>query len=87
MKLFFIIVRDSDGETVSQALVDRGYRVTRVASTGGFLKRGNVTLMSGVEDERVHDVLGLLREICAPAEPGQKRATIFVVDMPLFEQI
>ena len=43
MKLMFVIVRDIDAGDVVQALVENKYRVTRVASTGGFLRRGNVT--------------------------------------------
>lgn len=87
MKLLMIIVRDVDGATALQKLVESGYRVTRMASTGGFLRRGNVTLMTGVEDAKVHDVIELLREVCCPPENGQHRATVFAVDMPYFEQI
>ncbi len=87
MKLLFVIVRDQDGENVIQALVDRGLRVTRVASTGGFLKRGNLTLMLGVEAEKVDQVLAILRTTCGPEADGQHRATVFVVDMTYFEQV
>ncbi len=87
MKLMFMVVRDMDGDNVLQALVDNGYRVTRVASTGGFMRHGNVTLMTGVEGEKVQAVIDLLRETCCPAEGSQHRATVFVVDLPYFEQI
>jgi uncharacterized protein YaaQ len=87
MKLMFVIIRDIDDENVIHELVQQGYRVTRVASTGGFLKRGNVTLMIGVEEEKVEPVFELLRKICRPAESGQHQATVFVVNMPHFEQI
>ena len=87
MKLLMIIVRDVDGAVVTQTLVENGCRITRMASTGGFLRRGNTTLMTGVEDEKVHEVIELLRKVCCPAEDGQHRATVFAVDMPYFEQI
>lgn len=87
MKLIFIIVRDVDGDNVLQGLVDNGNRVTRVASTGGFLRHGNVTLMTGIEDSKVQNVIELLRGICRPSDETQHRATVFVVDMPYFEQI
>ena len=87
MKLIFAIVRDTDDRAVIDALITRTYRVTRVASTGGFLRRGNVTLMIGVEAEQVQPVLDLIRETCPTPEPGMNRATVFVVDMPHFEQI
>jgi uncharacterized protein YaaQ len=87
MKLMFVIVRDVDGDNVLQGLVEKGFRVTRVASTGGFLHHGNVTMMTGVEDNQVEHVIQLLKEICCPSDEGQHRATVFVVDMPFFEQI
>jgi uncharacterized protein YaaQ len=87
MKLMFVIIRDQDDDNVVQALVENSYRVTRVASTGGFLRHGNVTLMIGVENEKVQAVIDLLRQTCCPPEASQHRATIFVVDMPFFEQI
>jgi uncharacterized protein YaaQ len=87
MKLMIVIVRDTDDENVIQVLVKNDFRVTRMASTGGFLKRGNVTLLIGVESGKVDAVIDLLRDTCRPAEPEQHRATVFVVDMPYFEQI
>jgi uncharacterized protein YaaQ len=87
MKLMIIILRDSDGETAVQELVQHEYRVTRMASTGGFLRRGNSTLLVGVEDDQVDAVNDLLRAACRPAEDGQNRATVFVVNMPFYTKI
>jgi len=87
MKLIFIIIRDVDGDHVLQELIDNGFRVTRVASTGGFLKRGNLTLMTGVADNQVEEVIGLLRKSCYPADEPEHRATLFVVDMLSYEQL
>jgi uncharacterized protein YaaQ len=87
MKLLFVVIRDKDDEPVIQALVEEKYRVTRVASTGGFLRHGNVTLMVGVEDDKVQNVIDILHRACCPPDDSQHRATIFVVDMPYFEQI
>lgn len=88
MKMIIAIVRDVDDARVIDRLVAESYRVTRVASTGGFLRRGNVTLLIGVEGEgKVQAVIDLLRETCSPAEPGQHRATIFVVNAQHFEQV
>jgi uncharacterized protein YaaQ len=44
-------------------------------------------MMTGVEDEKVEHVIELLRELCCEAGENEHRATIFVVDMPYFEQI
>lgn len=87
MKLMIVILRDGDAGAVVDRLVREGYRVTRIASTGGFLRRGNVTLLIGVENQQVDAVVDLLRQTCGPPEPGQHRATIFVVEAVHFEQV
>jgi len=87
MKLVIAIVQDKDAEAVIEELVTQDRRVTRVASTGGFLRRGNVTLLIGVEEQDVQPVIDLLRGMCSPPDPGHHRATIFVVDAPHFEQV
>lgn len=87
MKLMIIIVPDNGSETAVQDLVECGFRVTRMATTGGFLRKGNTTLMVGVEDDKVDEVFEVLRKAALPEEPGQHRATVFVVDMPVFAQI
>ncbi|MBI4927102.1 MAG: cyclic-di-AMP receptor [Anaerolineae bacterium] len=80
MKLIIAILRDIDHDAVSQALTSAGHRVTMIASTGGFWRRGNTTLMIGCEDDQVEPVLGLIRANCQSAsEPGTRHATIFVI--------
>jgi len=87
MKLIIAIVHDVDAGPVIERLITDGHRVTRVASTGGFLRRGNVTLLIGVEEQQVEPVIDILRDTCTSPEPGQHRATVFVVDASHFEQV
>jgi uncharacterized protein YaaQ len=87
MKLIISIIRDIDDRTVINQLVTHDYRVTRMASTGGFLRRGNVTLLIGVEDDQVQTVIDLIHENCSQPETGQHRATVFVVNTTHFEQV
>jgi uncharacterized protein YaaQ len=88
MKMVFAIVRDVDDRQIIDRLVTQGYRVTRLASTGGFLRRGNVTLLIGVEGEQqVQSVIDLIRAACSPPEPSHHQATIFVVNAEHFEQV
>lgn len=63
-KLCVIIVSDSDAERLLHVLAARGLSATKVASTGGFLRHGSVTLLCGVPGEQVDDVLALVREEC-----------------------
>lgn len=64
MKLVISIVQDQDANDLIDVLTDNGYRVTKLATTGGFLKAGNTTLMIGVEDEKVDNVMGIIEEVC-----------------------
>jgi uncharacterized protein YaaQ len=88
MKMILAIIRDEDNELVSQGLVDAGFRVTRIASTGGFLRRGSSTLIIGVDDEKVDEAIQVLKNNTSPPEePGMKRVTIFVLNVANFSQI
>jgi len=87
MKMIILILKDNDSDEVMQALVADQYRVTRVASTGGFLRSGVVTLLLGVRDERVELCLDLIRSKLPPLSSGEKRATLFVVPVERFEQV
>lgn len=60
MKLILAIVSNDDSGAVSSALTREGYSVTKLATTGGFLMAGNTTFISGVDDEKVDDVISLI---------------------------
>ena len=87
MKMVILIIKERDSDEVTQALTSEKYRVTRIASTGGFLRSGVVTLLLGVRDERVESALALVRKILTPLPSGEKRATLFVVPVERFEQV
>jgi uncharacterized protein YaaQ len=60
MKLIMAIVSNEDSNAVSHALTKAGFSVTKLATTGGFLRSGNTTLISGVEDERVNKAIEII---------------------------
>ncbi|MBR6102470.1 MAG: cyclic-di-AMP receptor [Ruminococcus sp.] len=62
MKLVYAIVNDDDTYAVTKALQKQGIRATKLASTGGFLSRGNTTFMICCKDEQVDDVVAACRE-------------------------
>ena len=64
MKLVIAVVQDLDADDVVEAITAADYRVTRVASTGGFFRQGNTTLLCGVQDERVPALISLLQRTC-----------------------
>lgn len=61
MKLLVSVVDGRAAGRVSDALVAGGFGVTRLETEGGFLRRGNATLLVGVEDERVDAAVELMR--------------------------
>jgi uncharacterized protein YaaQ len=86
MKLIIAIVHQTDGEEIMQALTDAGFRVTRIVSSGGFLRRGNAILLIGAPPDRVQAASQLIRKSSpAPFDPGLKRATVFVLNTDRFE--
>jgi uncharacterized protein YaaQ len=64
MKLVIAIVQDEDAPKLIEKLMKEGYGVTKLASTGGFLKSGNTTLFTGVNKEKLDDVIKIIEEVC-----------------------
>ena len=64
MKLVISIVQDDDALDLVDALNEKGYSVTKLATTGGFLKSGNTTLMIGVEEKEVKNLINVIEDVC-----------------------
>ncbi len=77
MKLIFAIVNPDDGNTVTRMLREGGFGVTKLATTGGFLMRGNVTLMIGTEDDKVDDVIQIIANHCKERKEVVPAATSY----------
>ena len=86
MKMIIAIVQDSDADTLTQAFTASNFRVTQIASTGGFLRSGVVTMLLGVEDTQVDSAIQVVRD-SLPTKVDTKRATLFVVPVNHFEQV
>ena len=64
MRLVITMVQDQDVNKLLAVLTDHGYSATKLASTGGFLRQGNTTLLIGVEESQVSELTGLIKETC-----------------------
>lgn len=62
MKLILAIVNHDDANVVTRSLTKRGFSSTKLATTGGFLMAGNVTILVGVDEEKVDTVISIIRE-------------------------
>ncbi len=95
MKLIVAIVQGEDADDVIRAMLAAGHRLTRINTTGGFLRRGNATLLIGVKDDQIDEVVALMqattrrRTESSPIEKGipEFTATIFVLDATHFIRI
>lgn len=85
MKLIITIVQDDDSLDLVEELNEKGYTVTKLATTGGFLKSGNTTLLIGLEESKVDAAIKVIRENCERrkgavpiVEPMPEPAGVFV---------
>ena len=90
MKLIITIVHSDDADQLTAALREKGYRSTKISTTGGFLRAGNATILVGADDAKADDVLTVIQQAChhhkeAGVEIGG--ATVFVFDVVRHERI
>jgi len=91
VKLLLTIVRDDDANEVVDALTEHNFGVTRLTSTGGFLRMGNTVLLCGIEDDQLDQMLEILRahteiHVVPPTSRVQqetqvRRAVVFILGM------
>ena len=62
MKLIIAIVNSEDASAVLSELTGQGFSVTKLATSGGFLRAGNVTILIGLEDSRLDEAMDLIRK-------------------------
>ena len=97
MKLVHIIIRDDDADEVADALVADGFYITRLASSGGFLRIGNTVFISGIEDDQLDKMTKVIQahtevHVQPPSsrlreETRVSRAVIFVQDMEKLQKL
>ncbi|MCK5129325.1 MAG: cyclic-di-AMP receptor [Clostridiales bacterium] len=64
MKMIMAIVQDEDANRLITALMGEGYGVTKLATTGGFLRAGNTTLMVGVQADKLSEAMDIIEKVC-----------------------
>lgn len=84
MKFCIVIVPSVDGDRLLSRMAEHHFPATRVGSTGGFLKRGSVTVFSALDEERVSELIALLhREFPEVVEQMPVAALPFMDDMEM----
>ena len=88
MKMIMAIVENHFSDATSSALLKADLRVTRLASTGGFLREGATTFMVGVEDDQVEGALQIIRDqVPLSDNPDDLQATIYVLNVKDFRRV
>ena len=88
MKLIVAIVQDQFVAKVTRSLMEKKIRVTKLASSGGFLNSGNTTLLIGTEENDIDDLIEIIRQNCKTVrvnsggeEVSVGGANLFILDM------
>jgi len=68
MKLVITVVHDRDKNRITESLLRNGFKFTKIGSTGGFLREGNVTLLIGVEENEMENCLQVIGDSCKTRE-------------------
>lgn len=79
MKLIIAVVQDEDIEALTTELIDQNIRFTKVSTSGSFLRMGNTSLLIGIEDAMVPEVMNILKRTC------KRRTQIAVPYSPALE--
>ncbi|MGN0551444.1 MAG: cyclic-di-AMP receptor [Acutalibacteraceae bacterium] len=65
MKMIYAIVYSEDDECVTEELNKNRFSVTKLSTTGGFLRKGNTTLMIVTDDDKTDEVISIIKANCA----------------------
>lgn len=103
MKLIAAIVQDRDADELLDALMESGFRATKIQTTGGFLRGSSNLILIGVEPGRVDQALDVIRDHCeirtqlvhpkdapylaAPVEVNVGGAIVFVWELERYERL
>jgi len=90
VKMVTAVVQEEDCSGLLAALLAAGFHATKIASTGGFLHRGNVTLLIGAEDGDLPLMLELVHKECHARQAGEVTvggAVIFVQDITAYHRL
>ena len=65
MKLVVGIVNSDDANELISEMTKASFQVTKLSTSGGFLRMGNVTVLIGVEDSKLDELLSIFKECCS----------------------
>ena len=89
MKLIVVIMEDDLSHILSKELLENKISSTKLSSTGGFLTKGNTTMLIGTDVEKEQSILDLIKKVCDENDiesDNESKANIFVMDLEGFKK-
>ena len=89
MKLIVVIMEDDLSHILSKELLENKISSTKLSSTGGFLKKGNTTMLIGTDVEKEQSILDLIKKVCDENDiesDNESKANVFVMDLEDFKK-
>lgn len=89
MKLIVVIMEDDLSHILSKELLENKISSTKLSSTGGFLKKGNTTMLIGTDVEKEQSILDLIKKVCDENDiesDNESKANILVMDLEDFKK-
>lgn len=82
-------MEDDLSHILSKELLENKISSTKLSSTGGFLKKGNTTMLIGTDVEKEQSILDLIKKVCDENDiesDNESKANIFVLDLEDFKK-
>lgn len=82
-------MEDDLSHILSKELLENKISSTKLSSTGGFLKKGNTTMLIGTDVEKERSILDLIKKVCDENDiesDNESKANIFVMDLEDFKK-
>jgi uncharacterized protein YaaQ len=79
MKMILMVLSPAQADAIVQPLLEKGQRVTRLASSGGLLRQGSTSLIVGAEEGAVPGIVEAVQQ----KAPG---AVVLVLPLERYER-
>ena len=90
MNLILAIIQDHIAQDVLNELSENKIRATKLSSTGGFFRKGNTTILIGIEEEKLDRVKEMILNISKNKETVDDKTAntvMFVLNMDQFIRV